>query len=494
MITEQGLNLDPDERQLCADCVGEIFLAAKIEKSGNDAMCSYCGNDIKSFSVAQMADLMETLFEQHFDLTEEYPSGYELAMMNEYGWERHGDPVVDVIEGYAEINRSAAEDIQSELASRHYDYELAKMGEEGPFDEDAHYEEKGVDDYESRAGWTRFEESLTLEGRYFNRTAEDILRSTFENLVEHKTADGLPVIVSAGPGTNLEVVYRARVFQSDEKLEEALKWPDREIGPPPALAAFGGRMNAHGIAVFYGATDPSIALAEVRPPVGAKVLVGRFRIRRSVRLLDIEGLQSVYAKGSLFDPDYLRRLKRAKFLRWLSGQITQPVMPDDERFGYLATQAMADFLATHADPPLDGIIYPTVQGSDGKANVVLFHKASRVEKLQIADKAQISVSLSWSTEEEEEEKPNYMVWEEVNHEANESAVTIPFQAFPASPVYPPEEYDQRESTLRLDVSSLKVHHIASVQFKTASYDVTRHLIERESKKPDETTLEEPLEF
>ena len=43
--------------------------------------------------------------------------------------------------------------------------------------------------------------------------------------------------------------------------------------------------------------------------------------------------------------------------------MTLPVMPNDEPFGYLATQAIADFLATEANPPLDGILYPSVQGS-----------------------------------------------------------------------------------------------------------------------------------
>ena len=171
------------------------------------------------------------------------------------------------------------------------------MGEENPFEEDAQYEEKGVDDYESTAEWRRFEESLMSEGRYFNRTAEDILRSTFENLVEHRTNDGRSVLVDAGPGTSLTALYRARVFQSDDKLEEALKRPDKEIGSPPAIAAASGRMNAYGISVFYGATDASIALAEVRPPVGAKVVVGRFELLRPLQLLDIEALRSVTLRG-----------------------------------------------------------------------------------------------------------------------------------------------------------------------------------------------------
>jgi hypothetical protein len=40
-----------------------------------------------------------------------------------------------------------------------------------------------------------------------------------------------------------------------------MKRPDEEIGPPPPSLAVAGRMNAAGIAVFYGATDPSVALS-----------------------------------------------------------------------------------------------------------------------------------------------------------------------------------------------------------------------------------------
>jgi hypothetical protein len=129
-------------------------------------------------------------------------------------------------------------------------------------------------------------------------------------------------------------------------------------------------MNAHGIGVFYGATDPLIGLAEVRPPVGSKVVVGRFELLRPLQLLDIDALQSVNAEGSIFDRDYVRRKRRAAFLRWLSRRITQPVMPDDEPFDYLPTQAIADSLAAEATPPLDGILYPSVQGKEGKLNVV----------------------------------------------------------------------------------------------------------------------------
>jgi len=119
-----------------------------------------------------------------------------------------------------------------------------------------------VDDADSQAGWFHFERRLKSEARYFSRTAEQTLRSIFEGIAEHKTEKGRPIIVEAGPGKEVSSLYRARAFQSPAKLEEALKRPDKEVGPPPPLAATNGRMNAQGIAVFYGATDPFVALAD----------------------------------------------------------------------------------------------------------------------------------------------------------------------------------------------------------------------------------------
>jgi hypothetical protein len=193
----------------------------------------------------QMADAMEKVFEQHFYLTADHPTEYQSAMMEEDGWYRDGEPTTDVIAISAEIEEEPAKDIQSVLAERHYDEELARMREEGPFDEEAHYAQREIDDADSKAGWGQFEESLRTRARFFNRTAEERLRSIFEDLSLQKTSDGRSVIVEAGSETQLSAVYRARVFQSYDRLETALKRPDKEIGPPPALAAVNGRMNAH---------------------------------------------------------------------------------------------------------------------------------------------------------------------------------------------------------------------------------------------------------
>lgn len=246
-MTDRVDELEPEDRHLCFECVGEAFLSAEIQKNGRDDVCFYCEREGKTLSIGEIADRIERAVDQHFYHTPTEPSALEYAMIKEgdYDWERKGEPLVDIIQEYAHIEPEPAGDIRSVLEARHYDRESIEMGEEGPFDEDAHYAEADVDDAESQAGWLHFEESLKTEARYFSRTAEWTLKDIFEGIAEHQTHDGRPIVVEAGPGTTIDAIYRVRIFQSADKLKNALGRPDKEIGPPPSKPASAGRMNAY---------------------------------------------------------------------------------------------------------------------------------------------------------------------------------------------------------------------------------------------------------
>jgi hypothetical protein len=422
-----------------------------------------------------MADEIETAFSEHFERTSAEPSGWEYAMRNEgSAWDREGDEVVNVIADAAEIDAAPAEDIRVVLYDRNYDRERAEMGDEGPFDAEACYVEKGPDDIQFQLEWSAFENGLKTEARFFSRSAEATLGVIFEGIAEHKTREGSPVVVEAGPERKIGSLFRARVFQSDdEKLKRALMRPDQEVGPPPPHAAAAGRMNARGISVFYGAKDAETALAEIRPPVGSRVIVGRFEIIHPIRLLDVEALRSVFIQGSIFDRSYIRKLERAKFLGSLSHRITSPVMPDDEPFEYLVTQAIADYLATEAR--LDGLIYRSVQVGHAAENVALFHHASVVEPLDLPKGTTLDAHLGYSTEDGDQ--VHYWVSEKIpagppptsvadSHEAPHLALLLNAPIADLAPKYPP--------TLRLDLTSVAVHHVSAVKFSTTPFTVTRH--------------------
>jgi hypothetical protein len=287
-------------------------------------------------------------------------------------------------------------------------------------------------------------------------------------------------VLDAGPQFELNHLYRARVFQSIERLNDALCRPDLHLGSPPANLASAGRMNARGISVFYGATDADVAIAEVRPPVGSRAAVGKFCIIRPLRLLDLTALKYVQDGGSVFDPTLKRRLERVAFLRSLEQRMTRPVMPNDEAFDYLATQAIADFLATENAPQLDGIIFRSAQVKDGR-NVVLFHKAARVEGMDLPNGTEIGASAGFNTEEEWED--DYSVTEIVPPitPPEKSDDDFPYILMHSGP-FSFEDDDFRESTLRVDPKSIAVHHVEWVEYKCTIHNVDRNRSEKRDPK------------
>ena len=255
--------------------------------------------------------------------------------------------------------------------------------------------------------------------------------------------------------------------------------PPSVLGPSHAATA--GRMNARGISVFYGATDPKVALAEVRPPVGSFVVVGRFEIIKPLQLLDLTALSAVHIEGSIFDPNYASRLAKAKFLRSLTTRISRPVMPDDEAMDYLPTQAVADFLATRSDEPLDGIIFPSVQTGAG-LNVVLFHKAACVGSLDMPAGSEVDVSLGHFNDEGWER--DYSVFEK-------APAAVPPPPAPSAdfglPVMPtisvaptmPDRDFRVPPAMRTLPKSLQVHLIRAVTIQSEPHKVSRHRIEKQ---------------
>ena len=485
-MRDDDQDMDPDalaQNRICSACVGEPFLRVEIVEKGQDAECSYCQKTGPTIGIGDLADYVDTAFEDHYERTPSEPQGIEYLLAKEGLWDRHGEPVASVIGAAAQVEEDPAEHVRAVLSERHFDFDDASAGVENPFDGEAYYEDSGVRDYELQASWRHFQQSLKTESRFFNRVAEETLNSIFEDLGSHVTQHGRPVIVNAGPGTEMASLHRARVFQSDEKLKEALKHPDVELGPPPSPVASAGRMNARGIAVFYGATDAKVALAETRPPVGSKVAVARFDIIKPLQLLDIEALRSLYVNGSIFDKTFIERLRKAKFLSTLSHSITAPVMPDDEPSEYLITQAIADYLAAQNEPALDGIIYPSVQNGGDAKNVVLFHKSARVEAIELPPGTTMWAQTNPS--DEDGVYPDYGVFEEVPRHKAEVGTAVAdggskddprLHLFLGNPKLGGE--DVREPTLRVATDSVKVHHVSRAEYETDEHDVSRHRLEK----------------
>jgi hypothetical protein len=476
--------------RICADCVGEPYLKAVIVARAETATCSYCENEGPTEAIEDLADRVELAFESHYRRTSTEPDGLEYMLSKDpessYRWERHGEPVVDVIAEAAGIELEPAEDIRTILDERTSSHDPDDAWEEPPFDSEAQYEPARLSDVELQMEWDDFEKSLKTEARYFSRSAEKILASTFHGIDVLRDRSGRPALVEAGPGQPIDALFRARVFQADEKLEAALRQPEKELGPPPSAIAPGLRMNSRGISVFYGTNLPVTALAEVRPPVGSRVVVGKFSLLRPLRLLDLTVLRDIYVTGSDFDPEFIGKRKHAMFLEHLSHRITLPIMPDDEAIEYLPTQVIADYLASMEAPSIDGIIYPSAQASSGQLNIVLFHKAARVQPSDLPKEATVQVSLQSYSEDGEE--PYYTIFVT----PPKSAPPKPSVAGPFGDIWIPGRRDDvRVPALRLDPATLEVHRITAIQVVSEAHPVRRHDLPPQPDSGFQAGKEEP---
>lgn len=467
---------DLNARNVCFRCVGEPFLSDEIKRMGSRRQCTYCKKTRRAYRLCELADRIDTAFGEHYYRTSDQPSGWRGS-----DWEREGTEVVQAITDAADITEEVAGDVQRILEDRYDDLEAAKMGDETEFAETSYYAEKRPDGRAWHEEWDSFEHSLKTEARFFSQAASTHLAAVFEGIENMATLDDRPVIAAAGPGQTIVAIYRARVFQSEDPLTEALCRPDLHVGPPPTRLATAGRMNPSGISVFYGANDPKVAIAEVRPPVGSRVIVARFDLLRELKLLDLAALSGVSSSGSIFDPEFSRRLERETFLGSLSDRLSKPVMPDDEAFDYLPTQAISDFLAAQEAPALDGIIFPSVQAANGAVNVVLFHKASRVQQLEIPDGTAITADTGLTTEDGwesyysvSEEVPRSSPPPEVDAASPKNSLLNP----EPSDWWPVERVDPRFESLRVALDSVMVHEIARVDFITHAYTVHRHRYEK----------------
>ncbi|VWM20535.1 hypothetical protein BLA6992_07444 [Burkholderia lata] len=473
-------------KRICHECIGEQYLSNEINAADDIDLCSYCGETAASTTVGILADRIETAFKDHFIRTSEAPSEMEERWMankdSSYVWMRDGCPVIDVIANEAQIPKATANDVLAILEGRHAGFEKEHMGEESEFASTSCYEARGADDRAWQAEWLAFASSLKSEARFFSQTAATYLAEVFGAIDQDKTRGDRATVIVAGPGTEIEHLYRARVFQNDGQLQEALCRPDLHLGPPPSKLAKAGRMNAQGISAFYGATNSTVALAEVRPPVGSKIAIARFLIARHLRLLDLTALEDVHVQGSIFDPSLKGQLERSVFLQRLQSRMTRPVMPDDEAFDYLPTQAIADFLATMNDPRLDGIVYRSAQTKGGN-NVVLFHHAAKVSELSLPDGTKTSANIGNESSDGWEDDyfvlDSYVTKTTSDEGASDNELRIMSRHPRVSPLW---GADLRGATLAVDVECVAVHYVNSARIETTEHEVPRYQSEVRMRK------------
>jgi len=253
---------------------------------------------------------------------------------------------------------------------------IGRRGEEQPSFYDFRVSEVSPWPMEQGGIWTELTETIKSKARFFGKvhTILDELLGDIRTLVSGAAIRQL---------TADDRIFRARRENAIKEADKVFESPATELTAPPRERARSGRMNAVGIRVFYGALREEIAVAEVRPPVGSRVVVGSFVPTRTLQVLDLAALRWPREYADIFSPNFDTLSKKLIFLSNLQDEISRPIQPYDEELEYVPTQVVSEYLANVIG--LDGIAYKSAQTSqdiltEGSAllnrNVALFGAAA----------------------------------------------------------------------------------------------------------------------
>lgn len=429
---------ETETRIVCIECFQDAYLSASAKSLGERDTCSFCSKTDICVGLTDLAEWVHEVLQQHF-------RPLELSI---WGIERHPKPegkrLVNWIEEIALCKSEIARAVSSYLSD--YYNPIADSEEIFRYEEEELYELRPARSFQHEMAWDDFVLKVKTRARYFDPKIEEILTDIFEGVHKLRSAKGNAVIREVGPDSDFPI-YRGRYASSDGQLRIYLEDPYNQLGPPPGGRAAAGRMNAYGVPVFYGATNPDVCLSEIRAPVGSQVVVACFKVLRPLKLLDLPVLEDALDEfGSFCDPRFAEKRSRVEFMKSLNERISQPVMPGEEALEYVPTQIVAAYLEHKLRPQIDGIIYRSTQYDGDGFNIVLLHHASVVEELPYKDfklslgASPTSISAVPLAEEEVETE-----WS------------------PFSSRRPPPWIDDRVPALAIDVESINIHKVSGVR-------------------------------
>lgn len=471
--------------KVCTSCIGEIFLQDAIMRDGEVALCDFCRSEENpTVELDVLAERVHSVLKEHFYMTSPYPEGFDLLAAKEGWWEQPGELVTYVIMNLIDSSDELAESIREYLSGQYDPWGKDALIDPSPYASDSQYEERPIETYEFQESWSSFRDEIFSRSRFFNQAAKSALEHLFQGIADLKTHTGEPVVRVFGPK---DQIFRARLAKSNDALKDILKSAPESLGAPPGRYASAGRMNAEGITVFYGATDMDTCIAEIRAPVGSFVVSGQFSPLRELRVLDLTRLRRVFLQGSLFDPVHTQSMSRVHFLKRLEAELSQPVMPGSESRDYLPTQVVAEYLASHPDMNLDGVMFASSQivAEDGDAdasrgkNVVLFSRACGLEGYDIPDGTKIEVERFLGDPDDPDH--SISIWERVpaNSEQNNAVQSNGGFSFLGSNDTQDSPVFWIEASIRLDMESIQVRRIEGVSYQTFSFSVNRHRFDPE---------------
>ena len=184
--------------------------------------------------------------------------------------------------------------------------------------------------------------------------------------------------------------YRARISKNGNLLTR------NDMGAPPSDISGDGRINARGVTCLYLATDEDTCIHEVRAGAFDLVTIGKFKIKRPIRLVDLSRIDKISPFKNNLNIDIAKLAINKEFLHNLDNTLRKPLSSSDNTLEYIATQYISDYIKSIRDnqsqePMYDGIEYSSTHSSIGK-NIALFAVKDEICKCECIDVKTIKIN------------------------------------------------------------------------------------------------------
>lgn len=359
------------DKYVCDDCFKDYAIKKFIIKYGVEPECTYCGR-VSHYGIAvhikDVADFIVEGIDYEWNLCpevegiirdEDNDSWYSLGVVSTHEILRERE-----VEGLERVN----EDILCDLLIYIPDDERAKVG----------------------IIWGKSHENLLLNWENFCYEIKHRVRYLFLSVdldieefdrIYGPGISPIPIVhilkTMASSFNRLgllqildkdTIFYRARGHQRNQQLKNA-----NDLGTTPIQYSKANRMSPVGIPMFYAAFNEETAIKEIISHYGDQskiITIGKFKNSIDCKVLDLTSLPNI---PSIFDQDRRSLREEIMFLTKFRETIERHVQ-DNKEIDYIPTQVFTEYIRyifRDADEKsLSGIIYPSVQHSNGKCCVL----------------------------------------------------------------------------------------------------------------------------
>ena len=210
--------------------------------------------------------------------------------------------------------------------------------------------------------WSDFCENVKHKARYFDHNdfkVKDYLNNFIDffkkiEIIDYKVE-----------------IYRARIIDSVEIKQDVMKIPEKELGKVPLdklKYAKNNRFSPTGISYGYYSFDKITILFETRADIENEVVIGKFELDSSLKIIDFRNNSLAKYKNPYNDEFNVDVYCGEEFIFDFLFDISKPIHENDTLLEYVPTQILSEYIWSLG---YDGFIFDSSQNKGGE-NLVLF--------------------------------------------------------------------------------------------------------------------------